>query len=57
VIPGWPTKSETYAAFRRPLHASEDANLKAIPRKKRADVRKGMKKDLRIDLSGDVDTF
>lgn len=57
LIPGWKTKSDVYATFRRELHDNDDANLKAIPRKKRADVRKGIKSDLRIDTSGDIDAF
>lgn len=56
-IPGWQTKSDIYATFRRDLHDTAEANLKAIPRKKRADVRKGIKSDLRIDTSGDIDSF
>lgn len=57
LIPGWKTKPDVYATFRRELHDDDDANLKAIPRKKRADVRKGIKSDLTVDTSGDLDTF
>jgi len=39
---GWLTKAETYAGFVREIAAEEDAALKQIPRKKRADVRKGI---------------
>lgn len=39
---GWAVKSGTYAGFARALTDDEDARLKAIPRKKRADVRKGI---------------
>ncbi len=56
-VPDWPVKSDIYATFQRPLYPSEQENLKAIPRKKRADVRKGMKNNLTIDLSGDLDAF
>lgn len=38
--PEWAAKSDVYATFKRPLGADEDANLKAIPRKQRAEVRK-----------------
>jgi len=38
----WPTKSETYVLFRRALSADVDENMKAIPRKQRAMVRKGI---------------
>ncbi len=57
LIPAWKTKSDVYATFRRELHDTDDANLKAIPRKKRADVRKGIKSELTVDTGGDIDTF
>lgn len=56
-VPDWPVKGGTYATFQRPLSAKDDENLKAIPRKKRADVRKAIKADLPVDTSGDVDAF
>lgn len=37
----WPTKG-LYVTFRRPIEPTEDAALKAIPRKQRAMVRKGI---------------
>ena len=40
--PEWPAKSDVYATFKRPLGKSEDENLKAIPRKQRAEVRKSL---------------
>jgi len=40
--PDWPAKSDVYATFKRPLGKSEDDNLKAIPRKQRAEVRKSL---------------
>jgi FemAB-related protein (PEP-CTERM system-associated) len=40
--PGWRTKSDLYATFLRPILPDEEANLKAIPRKKRADLRKAL---------------
>ena len=40
--PGWPAKTDTYATFRRPLSAESEANLKAIPRKQRAEVRRSL---------------
>ncbi len=53
--PEWPCKSETYATFKRPLADSSDDNLKAIPRKQRAEVRKSLEKnlDVRIDRNAD----
>lgn len=54
---GWPTKSETYAGFAAPLIADSDERLKAIPRKKRADVRKGIKAEFAIDTNAPVPVF
>lgn len=42
VAEGWPTKGETYVLFRRDLSPNVEDNLKAIPRKQRAMVRKGI---------------
>jgi FemAB-related protein (PEP-CTERM system-associated) len=46
VAGGWPTKSETYVLFRRALSPNVDDNMKAIPRKQRAMVRKGIEAGL-----------
>ncbi len=54
---GWPTKAETYAGFRAPIAANSEDRLKAIPRKKRADVRKGIKADFVIDTDAPVAVF
>jgi len=40
--PGWSCKDDLYATFRRALDPSPEANLKAIPRKQRAVVRKAI---------------
>jgi FemAB-related protein (PEP-CTERM system-associated) len=53
--PDWPSKSETYATFKRPLTASSDDNLKAIPRKQRAEVRKSLEKNLNVVVDQNVD--
>ncbi len=45
----WLVKDGTYVVSRRVLSEDEDENLKAIPRKKRADVRKAIKSDLTVD--------
>ena len=42
---GWPVK-ELYFTFRKAIDADEDANLKAIPNRQRAMVRKGIKEGL-----------
>jgi FemAB-related protein (PEP-CTERM system-associated) len=51
----WPSRSGLYANFRRPLDPAPDRNLKAIPRKQRAMVRKGINNQLRSDVDDDVD--
>jgi FemAB-related protein (PEP-CTERM system-associated) len=55
--PGWHTRSDVYATFERELTVDEAANLKAIPRKKRADVRKSMSTGLTVDVGCPVDLF
>lgn len=42
---GWPVK-ELYYTFRKTIHADDDVNLKAIPNRQRAMVRKGIKEGL-----------
>jgi FemAB-related protein (PEP-CTERM system-associated) len=46
---GWIIKSDAHANFARPLTADDDAELLAIPRKQRAEVRKGLDKGLVIE--------
>lgn len=53
----WPSKSDLYVTFRRPMTADDDANLKAIPRKQRAMVRKGIDRGLTSVANQDVDTL
>ena len=47
---GWHHDRETYYGFVRPLAADDDAELLAIPRKQRAEVRKALGNDLTIDI-------
>lgn len=54
---GWPSKDATYATFRRPITADPDANLKAIPRKQRAVVRKAIERGLKGEIDGGLDRF
>ena len=42
----WPTRADLYVTFRKPIGPDDDANLKAIPRKQRAMVRKGIDRGL-----------
>ncbi|MCB2101292.1 MAG: FemAB family PEP-CTERM system-associated protein [Rhodobacterales bacterium] len=53
----WPKKEGLYANFERPTEADEDANLKQIPRKQRAVVRKALKADLVDEIDTDIDRF
>ncbi|MGD9507064.1 MAG: FemAB family XrtA/PEP-CTERM system-associated protein [Geminicoccaceae bacterium] len=55
--PGWSTKAGVYAGFRRELPVDEGENLKAIPRKKRADLRKALGSRLLVDPHADPGTF
>lgn len=52
----WPAK-ELYVTFRKEILPDPDDNLKAIPRKQRAVVRKGIKNGLETDLDADVERF
>lgn len=54
--PDWPHK-ELYVYFKKQLADNDDDNLKAIPRKQRAMVRKGIKAGLDSTINQDVDTF
>ncbi|HMS19697.1 FemAB family XrtA/PEP-CTERM system-associated protein [uncultured Sphingorhabdus sp.] len=46
---GWIVKSDAHANFERALAADDEAELLAIPRKQRAEVRKGLDKGLKIE--------
>ncbi|MGH8117745.1 MAG: FemAB family XrtA/PEP-CTERM system-associated protein [Rhodanobacteraceae bacterium] len=54
--PDWLVK-HLYVGFRKPLAPDDDANLKAIPRKQRAMVRKGIGFGLVARHDGNVDEF
>jgi len=47
--PGWPAK-DLYFTFRRSIDIDSEKNLTAIPRKQRAMVRKGIQRQLRIEV-------
>jgi FemAB-related protein (PEP-CTERM system-associated) len=42
----WQTRDDLYVTFRKPLAADHERNMKAIPRKQRAMVRKGIQNGL-----------
>jgi FemAB-related protein (PEP-CTERM system-associated) len=45
----WIIKTEAHANFMRPLMADDEAELLAVPRKQRAEVRKGLEKELTVE--------
>ena len=49
----WPEKSDLYVIFRKPITGDDEANLKAIPRKQRAMVRKGIGLGLTSEIDRD----
>jgi FemAB-related protein (PEP-CTERM system-associated) len=51
----WPTKPDLYVTFRKEIAADDEANLKAIPRKQRAMVRKGIDLGLAGRVTQQVD--
>jgi FemAB-related protein (PEP-CTERM system-associated) len=52
----WPSQG-IYAAFRKEMAEDPEDNLKAIPRKQRAMVRKGIKNGLSSEIDVNVDRF
>jgi len=56
-LAGWSTRSDLYASFHRDLAGDDAANLKAIPRKKRADVRKSLTNGLTVTLEPGIERF
>jgi FemAB-related protein (PEP-CTERM system-associated) len=53
----WITRSDLYATFRKPITGDAETNLKAIPRKQRAVVRKGLESGLHVSTGADVYRF
>ena len=56
-LEGWEARDDLYVTFRKPILANDDANMKAIPRKQRAMVRKGIDKGLTSTANRDVETL
>ena len=54
---GWQTRNDLYASFSGPLAAKEDENLKQIPRKQRAVVRKAIESPLTWQIEKHVDNL
>ena len=55
-IEGWETK-DLYVTFRKEISDDDEENMKAIPRKQRAMVRKGIKAGLHSVIDNNVDDF
>ncbi len=50
----WIERPELYVTFRKPIGADDETNMKAIPRKQRAMVRKGIQNGLTSQVGHDV---
>jgi FemAB-related protein (PEP-CTERM system-associated) len=48
--PGWVLKTESHCGFVLPLAADDEAQLTAVPRKQRAEVRKGLANPLQVTV-------
>jgi len=55
VRPDWTAKDGLYVTFSKPLDPDSDVNMKAIPRKQRAMVRKGIKTGLVSEIDQDAE--
>jgi len=55
--PGWQAKDDLYAGFEGPIAAKEDDNLKQIPRKQRAVVRKALEQGFTISIERSIQPF
>ena len=55
--PDWVCKDDLYVTFKRPIDPDPEVNMKAIPRKQRAMVRKGLKSGLEAVIDADARTF
>lgn len=53
----WHPKDDLYVTFRKPISPDDDVNMKAIPRKQRAMVRKGIERGLMSTVGHDVDAL
>ena len=54
--PDWPTK-DLYVTFRKEMSPEVEQNMRAIPRKQRAMVRKGIKAGLESAIDEDIERF
>lgn len=56
-LPDWPCKDDLYVTFRKAIDPDPEVNLKAIPRKQRAMVRKGIQRGLTSEEEGGIERF
>lgn len=56
-IADWAARSGLYATFRKAISDDEEKNLKAIPRKERAEVRKAIARGLTSRIDRDAERF
>jgi FemAB-related protein (PEP-CTERM system-associated) len=47
---GWDSKADAYLGFSRPLAVDDEAELKAVPKRHRAEIRKGLDKGLVFEI-------
>ncbi|WP_340587547.1 FemAB family XrtA/PEP-CTERM system-associated protein [Erythrobacter alti] len=50
---GWQVRTDSHCGFVEPLAGDDEAQLIAIPRKQRAEVRKSLKNDLTVETGSD----
>jgi FemAB-related protein (PEP-CTERM system-associated) len=55
--PGWTVRKDLYATFGREISPNDEENLRAIPRKQRAVVRKSLKGGLTSHIDDNVDAL
>ena len=53
----WPRQNDLYVTFRKAILPDVEANMRAIPRKQRAMVRKGIQRGLKSEIDANVDRF
>jgi len=46
----WPQRTDSHCGFEGPLAADDEAQLLAVPRKQRAEIRKGLEQDLAVEI-------
>jgi FemAB-related protein (PEP-CTERM system-associated) len=49
----WQEKADAYLGFARPLAVDDEAELKAVPKRHRAEIRKGIGNDLTFEMGRD----